>query len=232
MILETEAASAFCQNDGCITLTTEERVLLADVGVGTIELVVLEVIEFCAGTGAIKFEVPPSYGALGGESYVDEHFFNLVEEKVPCFFDFCVQECPALSEELFHWWQCQKMAFDGSADFSANFVLIKSGLSKAWMEYDRIRHVHREESEYWSLFLNFHDFKRAFDTEVDKLIDLISQKIDMVQVVMVVGALAASPYLMKRTHEHFKGREQRFVIPEDPRLAVCVGGILLYFSTE
>ncbi|KAH6556643.1 hypothetical protein KP509_1Z165800 [Ceratopteris richardii] len=86
MILETEAASAFCQNVGRITLTTEERVLLADVRVDTIELVVLQVIGCRAGTGAIKFqEVLPSYGALGGESYVDKNFFNLLNRKCRVF---------------------------------------------------------------------------------------------------------------------------------------------------
>ncbi|KAH7283521.1 hypothetical protein KP509_34G011200 [Ceratopteris richardii] len=233
MILEPEAASAFCQHDEDvnITLTTKDRVLVADVGGGTIDLVVHEVTEHCADTGATKVrEIVPSYGSSGGGSYVDINFFNLVIEKVPCYWEFCVREYPGLSLQLFHWWQNVKLAFDGSPHFSVNFCLITSGLHKAWMEYDRMRHVDREEREYWNLCFDADDFKRVFDTEVDKVIDLISQKIDMVQILLVVGGFAASPYLKKRINEHFKGRELRIIIPDDPGRTICGGGIWLYLN--
>ncbi|KAH6556927.1 hypothetical protein KP509_1Z147900 [Ceratopteris richardii] len=65
MILETEAASAFCQNVGRITLTTEERVLLADVRVDTIELVVLQVIGCRAEYGMYTGKNPSTGTSLG-----------------------------------------------------------------------------------------------------------------------------------------------------------------------
>ncbi|KAH7283560.1 hypothetical protein KP509_34G013600 [Ceratopteris richardii] len=233
IILEPEAASAFLQDGGLlnISLTTKDRVLVADVGGGTIDLVVHEVTECRPGAGALKVkEVVPSYGALGGGSFVDINFFNLVKKKVPCYLDFCLREYPALPLQLFQWWQKVKLAFDGSRDFCVDFNLINSGLYKAWMEYDRERHIHREEREYWNLRFDFDDFKHVFDTEVVKVIDLIAEKIDMVQVLMVVGGFAASPYLKRRIYEHFEGRRQQIVIPVDPGRAICVGGVWLYLN--
>ncbi|KAH7283875.1 hypothetical protein KP509_34G029100 [Ceratopteris richardii] len=235
MILEPEAASAFCQHEGRlnITLKTGDRILVADVGGGTIDIVVHEVVESRAGIGATKVkEVVESYGALGGGSYVDFKFFNIVEDKVPCYSEFCVREYPGLPLQLFHWWQKVKTTFDGSPDFKLDFNLTASGLDKAWMDYDRERRVQRKEQDYWSLSFNFHDFKRIFDGEVDKVIDLISQKIDMVDVLMVVGGFASSPYLQKRIHEHFGGQRQRIVIPEDPGRAICKGGVWLYLNRQ
>ncbi|KAH7283570.1 hypothetical protein KP509_34G014000 [Ceratopteris richardii] len=228
IILEPEAASAYCQDDigGNVRLRRGDRVLIADVGGGTIDLVLHEILETDAGGRATKVkEVVPSYGEIGGGTFVDAHFFELLNNRIGCFNDYCRDVDPAMGIHMFRWWQGVKIDFDGSADYSARYSLIRSGLDEEWMHYDRTRGIERSDSYYWHLFLDLNDFKVIFDPEVNKVLDLINKQIDNVRVLIVVGGFAGSQYLRRRIRSEFEKRVPQIILPIDPGRAICRGAV-------
>ncbi|KAH7426211.1 hypothetical protein KP509_11G090400 [Ceratopteris richardii] len=224
IILEPEAASIYCQDNGGLSLPlkTGERILVTDIGGGTIDLVVHEVVECHANIGPTKVkEVVPSYGSIGGGAFVDVSFFHLVEEKVGCFREYSRLVDPSLPLMLFQLWQKVKADFDGSPHFHANYGLMNSGLKEAWKKYDQGNGVNREDRYYWQLSFHSDDFKRIFDSEVQKVVDLIDKHIKGVKLLMVVGGFAASPYVKKTVMDRFHNRVEQISIPVDPGRAIC-----------
>ncbi|KAH7445922.1 hypothetical protein KP509_01G028800 [Ceratopteris richardii] len=231
MILEPEAASVYCQDNGRLSLPIKkgERILVTDIGGGTIDLVVHEVVECHANIGPTKVkEVVPSYGSVGGGTFVDVSFFQLVEEKVGCFREYSRLVDPSLPLLLFQWWQKVKTDFDGSPHFHANYGLMNSGLKEAWKKHDQENGVNREDRHYWQLSFDSEDFKRIFDLEVQKVIDLIDKHIKGVKLLMVVGGFAASPYVKKSVMDRFHNIVEQIIIPVDPGRAICRGAVGLY----
>ncbi|KAH7445924.1 hypothetical protein KP509_01G028900 [Ceratopteris richardii] len=231
IILEPEAASAYCQDNAPLSLTlkTGDRILVTDIGGGTIDLVVHEVVECHANIGPTKVkEVVPSYGSVGGGSFVDVSFFELIEEKVGCFRQYSRSVNPWLPLLLFQWWQKVKTDFDGSPHFHANYGLMNSGLTEAWKKHDQDNGINREDRFYWQLSFDSHDFKRIFDPEVEKVIGLIDKHIKGIKLLMVVGGFAASPYVKKSLMDRFANRVKRILIPMEPGRAICRGAVRLY----
>ncbi|KAH7283572.1 hypothetical protein KP509_34G014100 [Ceratopteris richardii] len=231
IILEPEAASAYCQDsmNESLAFKTGDRILIADVGGGTIDLVVHEILECDARGGATKVkEVVPSYGAIGGGTFVDRHFFKLVENRISCFKDYCERVNPSMPMHLFKWWQGVKLDFDGSSGYSAKFSLIRSGLDEEWQKYDRNRGVQKDDGHYRSLSLDLDDLRQIFDPEVNKVLRLIEQQIDTVEIIVVVGGFGGSQYLRKMVKKRFNDRMKHIILPMDPGRAICRGAVGLY----
>ncbi|KAH7427871.1 hypothetical protein KP509_10G064800 [Ceratopteris richardii] len=232
IILEPEAASAYCQQQAQqnLKLQSGDRILIADVGGGTIDLVVHEVVELHpTGCAAKVKEVVASYGQIGGGTFVDAHFLDVVSEKIGCFSEYCRNVNPLLAIQLYSWWQGIKADFTGSG-YSEEYSLVSCGLSKAWRNYDRLRGVVREDEHYQQLLLTEEDFKRILDPEVEKLLSLIDKQISNVSVLMVVGGFAGSPYLRKMVTNRFQNKVDQIIIPTVAGRAICRGAVELHMK--
>ncbi|KAH7445618.1 hypothetical protein KP509_01G017900 [Ceratopteris richardii] len=232
IILEPEAASAYCQDEARrnVQISQGDKILIADIGGGTIDIAVHEVLEINASSGITKVkEAVPSYGALGGGTFVDLLFFQLVNRRIECFSDFCRNSNQSLGLDISSWWQRLKADYDGG-DYSGQYYLINSGLTDAWKRYDRERGIQKADNEYSHLHLAPADFTEIFDPEVRKIIDLIEQQIRDVKILMIVGGFANSAYLKKKIRDAFKGRVKEIIIPLDPGRAICRGAASLYMK--
>ncbi|KAH7427868.1 hypothetical protein KP509_10G064500 [Ceratopteris richardii] len=232
IILEPEAASAYCQQQvqQNLKLKVGDRLLIADVGGGTIDVVVHEVLELDPSGCASKVkEVVASYGQLGGGTFVDVLFFNLVSEKIACFSEYCRNANPSLAVQLYSWWQGIKADFKG-LEYSEEYSLINCGLSEAWKQHDRLRGVVRDDEHYEQLLLTEKDLCSILDPEVDKVLNLIDEQVKNVSILMVVGGFAASPYLRKRVLTRFRDKVDEIIIPTVPGRAVCRGAVELHMK--
>ncbi|KAH7351858.1 hypothetical protein KP509_19G017500, partial [Ceratopteris richardii] len=205
IILEPEAASVYWQLQAQHNLKLEEgdRILIADVGGGTIDLVVHEVVELHPKGGASKVkEVVASYGQIGGGTFVDNNFFDVVAEKIGCFWDYCRSVNPFLPTQLYSWCRRIKAEFTVSW-YDEEFGLVTCGLSKAWKKYD---------------------LQPSIDPEVEKVLGLIEKQSRKVSILMVVGGFAGSPYLKKQVISKFSSEVKEIIIPTDPGRAICRPG--------
>ncbi|KAH7427876.1 hypothetical protein KP509_10G065100 [Ceratopteris richardii] len=230
IILEPEAASAYCQQQAQqnLTLKLGDKILIADVGGGTIDLVVHEIVELHPRGGASKVkEVVASYGDIGGGTFVDARFFDLVSQKIGCFSEYCKNVNPNLEVQMYSWWQGIKADFTGLG-YSEEYNLVSCGLSEAWKKYDQEHGVLREDDHYQQLLLTDRDFCSIFDPEIDKVLGLIEKQITNVRVLMVVGGFAGSPYLRKRVNRSFRNRVEEIIIPTAPGRAICRGAVELH----
>lgn len=85
IILEPKGASMYCheQRQNELNLRKGDRLLIADIGDGTIDLVV-HIKSEDDSKGSAMEEVVSSYGESGGGTLVDAAFFDLLAEKIGC----------------------------------------------------------------------------------------------------------------------------------------------------
>ncbi|KAH7296274.1 hypothetical protein KP509_26G016800 [Ceratopteris richardii] len=100
----------------------------------------------------------------------------------------------------------------------------------AWMWYDMERGVQKGFREYTRLHLCPADFTQIFDPQVVQVIRLIEENIGNVEILMIVGGFAASPYVKRRIQETFKGKVKEIVIPLDPERAICRGAASMFMK--
>lgn len=73
------------------------------------------------------------------------------------------------------------------------------------------------------------DLEDIFDIEVKKILKLIKGQLKQVpeaKVIMVVGGLANSRYVMKRIRDSFPRKGLEILCPPDPGSAVCQGAVM------
>ena len=231
IILEPEAASVYCQEKAkaSLNLRKGDKLLIADVGGGTIDLVLHEKADDDPGSLKVH-EVVGSYGELGGGTYVDSHFFSFLSEKIGCFKEFCNSH-PSIAMRIYGWWQDIKAGFDGEG-YSADLLLPRK-LSEAWEKYDGGAGSGGCNTEdYDEVRLEDTDFMKIFGPEVEKVLRLIEKQVGGVRVLMVVGGFAASPYLRKSIREKFRGMVDEIIVPEDPGSAICDGAVRLHVAKD
>ena len=231
IILEPEAASVYCQEKvkSRLKLRKGDKLLIADVGGGTIDLVLHEKADDDPESLKVH-EVVGSYGELGGGTFVDSHFFSFLSEKIGCFKEFCNSH-PDIAMRIYGWWQDIKTGFDGEG-YNADLPLPRK-LSEAWEEYDDDSGSGKlNKEDYDEVRLEDSDFMKIFRPEVEKVLRLIEKQVRGVRVLMVVGGFAASPYLMKRIREKFKGMVDEIIVPEDPGSAICHGAVRLHIAKD
>ncbi|MCO5601734.1 hypothetical protein L7F22_055858 [Adiantum nelumboides] len=230
IILEPEAASVYCQQKAKgLNLVQGNKLLVADVGGGTIDLVVHQKADNDPNSMKVH-EFVGSYGDIGGGTFVDNNFFQHLCHKIGCFKEFC-RNNPSLVLRIFEWWQGIKAGFDGKG-FSAQFSLPRK-LSEAWEEYDNSLGIHCHDEDYYDEFrLEDTEITAIFDTEVEKVLSLIKKQVNGIRVLMVVGGFSASPYLRKRIQRAFQNMVEEVIIPEDPGSAICHGAVLLHMRKD
>ena len=231
IILEPEAASVYCQEKAkaSLKLRKGDKLLIADVGGGTIDLVLHEKVDDDPESLKVH-EVVNSYGELGGGTYLDSRFLSCLSEKIGCFKKFCKVH-PAIVTRIFGSWQEMKTHFNG-VGYSAVLPLPRK-LSLAWEKYDNDCGSGRSNNgDYDEVRLEDYDFMKIFRPEVKKVLRLIEKQVGGVRVLMVVGGFAASPYLMNRIREKFRGMVEEIIVPEDPGSAICHGAVRLHIATD
>mgnify|MGYP002775143192 CR=1 FL=1 len=231
IILEPEAASVYCQEKAkaSLKLRKGDKLLIADVGGGTIDLVLHEKADDDPESLKVH-EVVGSYGELGGGTFVDSHFFSFLSEKIGCFKEFCNSH-PDIAMRIYGWWQDIKTGFDGEG-YNADLPLPRK-LSEAWEEYDTDSGSGKlNKEDYDEVRLEDTDFMKIFRPEVEKVLRLIEKQVRGVRVLMVVGGFAASPYLRKSIREKFRGIVDEIIVPEDPGSAICHGAVRLHIAND
>ncbi|KAH7306178.1 hypothetical protein KP509_22G000600 [Ceratopteris richardii] len=228
IILEPEAASVYCQNEAGQNLKTApgDRILVADLGGGTLDIVVHQILEVNdKGIAKVK-EAIPSYGEIGGGTFVDDRFFDHLKRRIPCFEEYR-SKVPSIGLDFYNWWKKVMPDFDGDG-YEATFNLVGNELAKDWKEYDMHRGSVRHSNEYSRLHFSAVDFRAIFEPDVEKVISLIEKGIKDVKILMVVGGFSASPYLRKRIRQTFGGRVAEIITPMDPGRAICRGAVELH----
>ncbi|MCO5548964.1 hypothetical protein L7F22_002428 [Adiantum nelumboides] len=229
IILEPEAASVYCQHKAkALKLMQGDKLLVVDVGGGTIDLVVHRKADNDPKSFKVD-EVVGSYGDTGGGTFVDAEFLQHLCSKIGCFKEFCRVNTPVMLK-IFEWWQGVKAGFDGEG-FSAQFSLPRK-LSEAWEDHDRRLGIQSEEDDYEELRLEDTEIAAIFDPEVQKVIGLIERHVQGVRVLMVVGGFSSSPYLRKCIQRAFCNRVEDVIVPEDPGSAICHGAALLHMKKD
>ncbi|MCO5614546.1 hypothetical protein L7F22_068829 [Adiantum nelumboides] len=175
IILEPEAASVYCQHKAkALKLVQGDKLLVADVGGGTIDLVVHRKADNDPKSFKVD-EVVGSYGDTGGGTFVDAKFLQHLCNKIGCFKEFCRVHTPVMLK-IFEWWQGVNAGFDGEG-FSAQFSLPRK-LSEAWEDHDRRLGIQGlEENDYEELRLEDTEIAAIFDPEVKKVIGLIEKHV-------------------------------------------------------
>ncbi|MCO5614123.1 hypothetical protein L7F22_068404 [Adiantum nelumboides] len=238
IILEPEGASMYCheQRKDELNVRRGDRLLVADIGGGTIDLVVHEKTED-DDKGSKVQEVVPSYGKAGGGTFVDKAFFKILGEKISCLDAHCRQD-PSVRLAIDKQWQLIKTTFQGENTDCA-LLSLPAGLRKAWRKHDREHRPRQrvcedddDDDDYSQIMLEADDFRRIFDPEVEKVIDLIRQQVKGVRVLMLVGGLASSEYLKRRVIAEFQGGVSQIVVPLEPGSAICHGAVLLHLLPQ
>lgn len=230
IVLEPEAASCYCHhNMPELNLQQGDRILVADIGGGTTDIVVQEWIGKSYENYSVK-EVTCSSGGLCGGTYVDENFKRLVHAKIPCLGQFTAKNSSSFMTNVMKKWEEIKCSFGDVLTIGEDFeISLPPALAKEWQAFDEEKGF-RVRDQYDELSLTHSDMKYIFDPVVDKNLELIAHQLGQttdVKVIFVVGGFAGSPYLMTRIKDRFKGEVERIISPVNPGSAVCQGAVLL-----
>jgi hypothetical protein len=85
------------------------------------------------------------------------------------------------------------------------------------------------EDDEWEIELEFEDVKKMFDPVVDKILDAVSEHLDVcnnnVSAMLLVGGFSESKYLQERAKQKFNRRfHNKIFFPERPAVAALEGG--------
>ena len=238
VFLESEAASYHChrvlsQMQKDAFLNVKDKILVVDIGGGTVDVVLQEVI----GNG-INFKVrafmESSRGDCGGTS-IDESFINFVCEKVTCLEKYLKSDDPSYRLDLLNRWEEIKCAFGQLELMSESETMdIGTSLAAKWKAFEKENGYPRRES-YSEIELNEQDLKSIFDPVLERILGLIAAQLNRVQdikAMFVVGGFADSPYLMQRIRSQFSCKVDKIFRPHDPGSAMMEGAIALTLTHD
>ena len=229
IVLEPEAASCYChRNMPDLELKAGDRLLVADIGGGTTDIVVQEWVSDTPDDYRVK-EVTYSTGGLCGGTYVDEQFNRFLFAKIQCLPQF-LRKSSAFMAEIFKRWEEIKCSFGDLVTIGESFeIQLPSKLAAEWEEFDE-EHGNPLRSSYDELELTHADIKAIFDPVVEQNLSLIADQLSRtsnVKVIFVVGGFAGSPYLLTKIKERFLGTVEKVISPVQPGSAVCQGAVML-----
>ena len=235
VVLEPEAASFHChqilrKEHKDVTLNVRDKILVADVGGGTVDIVVQELIE--TGRAYRVRELTESSGGLCGGTFVDDSFMRFLSKKIPCLDEFLRKDYPSYRPRLLKDWEDHKCGFGHEMLLNSDTkeITLHHKLAKKWEEYDTSRSGHPHHRSYEVIELTLQDMKAIFDPIVDQILGLIALQLNQVRdikVMFVVGGFAGSPYLMQRIRERFTPYVGHIVCPQNPGSAICQGAVSL-----
>jgi hypothetical protein len=234
VVLEPEAASFHChqilrQEHKDVSLNVKDKILVADVGGGTVDIVVQELI--ATGRSYKVKELTESSGGLCGGTFVDESFMRFLSKRIPCLDEFLRKDFPSYRTRLLKDWEDHKCGFGHElmSNTDTKEITLHAKLSRKWEEYDMLQGL-PPQSNYSEIELTQQDMQSIFDPVVDEILELIATQLMLVpdiKVMFVVGGFAGSPYLIQRIRARFLRDVQHIVCPQNPGSAVCQGAVSL-----
>ncbi|KAG0557508.1 hypothetical protein M758_11G132600 [Ceratodon purpureus] len=232
MVLEPEAASFHCHKVMSEqTLEVGDRLLVADIGGGTSDIVVQEVVSTSVHGYQVK-ELTTSSGGLCGGTYVDARFMTFLHQKIgPCLHE-CVMKHPTVYAQLIKAWEHAKVSFGDRASIGESIdINLPNKLVAEWERYDERMGIAARES-YDELEITYEEIQtHVFDPVVEQNMDLIARQLDQVsgrvRFLIVVGGFAGSPYLIDSIKRRFRNQVEQIISPPNPGSAVCQGAVAL-----
>ncbi|KAI5078317.1 hypothetical protein GOP47_0005988 [Adiantum capillus-veneris] len=188
MILEPEGGSVYCQMElrrgPKKQLRKGEKMMIVDIGGGTIDLVVQAKAEEEEESIAVD-EVVGSYGQLGGGTFVDAAFLELIAEKIgKAGFEQTCRQDPGVRMRILGWWQLVKQSFAGGPDARSISLDLQecpvmcNRLHQAWKEEQARLFGPQAPLEDDCLWLEPDELRqRIFDPEVDKVLNQIDLQV-------------------------------------------------------
>ncbi|KAG0611743.1 hypothetical protein M758_7G161900 [Ceratodon purpureus] len=236
MVLEPEAASFFCHkvmSDEQV-LRVGEKLLVADIGGGTSDIVVQEVVSVGKSGYRVR-EVTTSSGGLCGGGHVDARFIEFMHRKIgPCLQE-CINEQPNIYSQLIQAWEHMKANFgDRSTLGESTEINLPSRVVTKWEDYNRRMGIPERDS-YDELEISFQEMQSIFDPIIEQNAQLIDHQLKQagkVKALVVVGGFAGSPYLMDYIRKRFAGKVPQILSPPNPGSAVCQGAVMLALNPD
>ncbi|KAG0610978.1 hypothetical protein M758_7G105700 [Ceratodon purpureus] len=232
MVLEPEAASLFCHKlmSKEFVLQVGDKILVADIGGGTSDIVVQEVVSVGESGNCRVKEVTPSSGGLCGGTYVDARFMEFLHKTIgPCLQE-CIDEQPSICSQLIPVWEHMKADFgDTGTVGESTDINLPVKVVRKWEECDRRMGLPARNS-YDELEVSYQEMQSIFDPIVEQNLHLIAQQLEQaggVKTLVVVGGFAGSPYLMDCIRNRFAGIVPQIISPPNPGSAVCQGAVML-----
>jgi molecular chaperone DnaK (HSP70) len=228
MVLEPEAASCHChRNLKQLRLQRGDKLLVADIGGGTADIVVQE---WVGDEDNFKVkEVTRSTGGLCGGTYVDKQFIATLCQKIGCLNDY-FEQFPGYMSQLLKTWEELKCSFGDPLSAGEDVdIQLHQALASAWEDYEERLGLPPRDA-YDEIQLTYQDMQRIFDPVVNKNLELIAAQLSQttgIKAMLVVGGFAGSPYLMARIRERFQDEVLEIVSPPSPGSAVCQGAVAL-----
>ena len=233
VVLEPEAASFHChqilrEDRKDVSLNANDKILVADVGGGTVDIVVQELV---GNSHHYQVrELTESSGGLCGGTFVDESFMRFLSKKVGCLDEFLRKDYPSYKTRLLKDWEEIKCAFghEMMSNEDTKDITLHNKLAAKWEAYEAERGNPLQDSSV--VELREQDLKSIFDPVVDKILELISAQLKQVpdvKVMFIVGGFAGSPYLMQRIRARFSGEITHIVSPPAPGSAIVQGAVSL-----
>ena len=231
VVLEPEAASFHCHNVICEQiLDVGDKLLVADVGGGTSDIVVQEVAS--VGRGYSVKEVTTSSGGLCGGTYVDARFMDFLHQKIgPCLPE-AVAKHPNIYAQLIRGWEYTKTNFGHlSTRGDSTHIDVPNRLATEWERYDHRNPNSPATQSYDEIDITYSEMQSIFDPIVEQNLNLISNQLAQakapVEVLVVVGGFAESPYLIDAIRRRFSRQVSHIISPPNPGSAVCQGAVAL-----
>lgn len=229
IVLEPEAAFFHCyQHLHESAITVNDKILIADIGGGTSDIVVEQVVAIGQSSYQVK-EVTFSSGGLCGSIYVDQSFIKFMIQSIPCL-DGALDQQPSLYASLLKEWDEAKASFgdltrsNRSTDISLHYELLNMMKPYASMDNDVARALNDGLYE-----IRYDQMKSIFDPIINQNLTLISDKLREVQgvtVIAVVGGLAKSEYLIQCIKRRFSSEVRHIIVPGNPVSAISLGAVM------
>ncbi|KAG0603397.1 hypothetical protein M758_10G090700 [Ceratodon purpureus] len=230
IVLEPEAASFHCQRVmGELTLQAGDKLVVADIGGGTSDIVAQEVVSVGEGGYRVK-EVTMSSGGLCGGTYVDSRFIEFLEGRVGRCFHECILKHRSVYGQLIKEWECTKSYFDCGQ--STTTINVPSKLAMEWEKSDQETGITNPGGEDYGEFeMSYKEMQSIFDPVVQENLDLIHRQLveagGKVKVLVLVGGFTESPYLLRKIKQSCGAMAQNIICPPNPGSAICQGAVAL-----
>ena len=239
VVLEPEAASFHChqilrQKQKDLSLRVKDKILVADVGGGTVDIVVQELIG--SGSDYKVQELTESSGGLCGGTFVDESFMRFLSKRIGCLDEFLRSGVPSYRSRLLKDWEEIKCGFGHEmvSNKDSKEITLHNKLASKWEAYEAERGYPPRES-YGEIELTQQDLKGIFDPVVDEIVELIAaqlMQVEDIKIMFVVGGFAGSPYLMQRIRKRFSHEVMHIVSPPNPGSAIIQGAVALTLNPD
>ncbi|XP_062606577.1 heat shock 70 kDa protein 12A-like [Saccostrea cucullata] len=227
--LEPEAAAMYCKSLPDQTLTEtfkpNKRYMVLDLGGGTADVVVHDVLE----DGRLAEVYKASGGDWGGTT-VDREF----EKHIKTVFhsESCLQElwenAPRDAFDMEREFEMQKRQISSAPDGNIRLKLprrLQQFGNRPLNDSVTFDHIYVENSK-------FKEFFEEAKLKIIKLIKEILEEVNHLDQILLVGGFSCSKYLCEQIKSHSVFSGINFCCPKDPGLAVLQGAVIFGYNPE